>query len=132
MSQSELNPPNLHRPVGFGHSHVADLTSKGLVRIAGQYGTGPDGAVVSQDFGEQVELAFVNLGAALAVAGLDYSNVARLGTYIVGHDADDLAVLGGVITRIWGDKPPVQTLLGVASLASPEMLFEVDALAVRS
>jgi enamine deaminase RidA (YjgF/YER057c/UK114 family) len=58
--------------------------------------------------------------------------VARLGTYLVGHDADDLAVLGGVITRIWGDKLPVQTLLGVASLASPEMRFEVDALAVRS
>jgi enamine deaminase RidA (YjgF/YER057c/UK114 family) len=132
MSHSELNPPNLHSPVGIGDSPVADLASNGLVRIAGQYGTGPDGAVVSQDFAKQVELAFVNLGSALAAAGLDYSNVARLGTYLVDHDADDLAVLGGVITRIWRDKPPVQTLLGVASLASPEMRFEVDALAVRS
>jgi enamine deaminase RidA (YjgF/YER057c/UK114 family) len=132
MSHSELNPPSLHSPVGIGYSRVADLTSKGLVHIAGQFGIGPDGAVVSQDFAEQVELAFVNLGTALAAVGLDYSNVARLGTYIVGHDADDLAVLSGVITRIWGDKPPVQTLLGVASLASPEMRFEVDALAVRS
>ena len=132
MSHSELNPPSLHSPVGIGHSHVADLTSKGLVLIAGQYGVGPDGAVVSQDFGEQVEHAFVNLGTALAAVGLDYSNVARIGTYLVDHDADDLTVLGGVINRIWGDKVPVQTLLGVASLASPEMRFEVDALAVRS
>jgi enamine deaminase RidA (YjgF/YER057c/UK114 family) len=132
MSHSEPDPPSLHSPVGIHHSQVADLTSKGLVLIAGQYGTGPDGAVVSQNFGEQVERAFVNLGTALAAVGLDYSNVARLGTYLVGHDADDLAVLGGVITRIWGDKLPVQTLLGVASLASPEMRFEVDALAVRS
>jgi enamine deaminase RidA (YjgF/YER057c/UK114 family) len=127
-----MNPPSLHSPVGIGYSHVADLTSKGLVLIAGQYGIGPDGAVVSQDFAEQVEVAFVNLGTALAAVGLDYSNVARLGTYLVDHDADDLTVLGGVIARIWGDKPPVQTLLGVASLAFPEMRFEVDALAVRS
>jgi enamine deaminase RidA (YjgF/YER057c/UK114 family) len=28
--------------------------------------------------------------------------------------------------------PPTQTLLGVAALALPEMLFEVDAVAVRS
>lgn len=132
MPHSEPNPPSLHSPVGIDHSQVADLTSKGLVLIAGQYGTGPDGAVVSQNFREQVERAFVNLGTALAAVGLDYSNVARLGTYLVGHDADDLAVLGSVITRIWGDKLPVQTLLGVASLASPEMRFEVDALAVRS
>jgi enamine deaminase RidA (YjgF/YER057c/UK114 family) len=132
MSHSELNPPSLHSPVGVGDSHVADLTSTGLVRIAGQYGIGPDGAVVPPDFVTQVELAFVNLGTALAAVGLDYSNVARLGTYLVDHDADDLTVLGRVITRIWGDKPPVQTLLGVASLASPEMRFEVDALAVRS
>jgi enamine deaminase RidA (YjgF/YER057c/UK114 family) len=132
MSHSELNPPSLHSPVGIGHNHVADLTSKGLVHIAGQFGIGPDGAVVSEDFVAQVELAFVNLGTALAAVGLDYSNVARLGTYLVDHDADDLAALGGVITRIWGDKPPVQTMLGVASLASPQMRFEVDALAVRS
>jgi enamine deaminase RidA (YjgF/YER057c/UK114 family) len=130
MSHSELNPPNLHSTVG--DSLDADLTSNSLVRIAGQYGIGPDGAVVSPDFVEQIELAFANLGTALAAVGLDYSNVARLGTYLVDHDADDLVVLGGVITRIWGDRPPVQTLLGVASLASPQMRFEVDALAVRS
>ncbi|MFI6580891.1 hypothetical protein [Embleya sp. NPDC050493] len=36
-----------------------------------------------------------------------------------------------MITRIWGDQPPAQTLLGVAAPALPDMLFEVDALAVR-
>jgi hypothetical protein len=36
-----------------------------------------------------------------------------------------------VIARIRGDLPPTLTLLGVATLALPEMLFEVDAVAVR-
>ncbi|WP_229718730.1 RidA family protein [Nocardia jinanensis] len=30
-----------------------------------------------------------------------------------------------------GDRPPVRTLTGVAALALPTMLFEVDAVAVR-
>ncbi|MFI6832893.1 hypothetical protein ACIBG5_37660 [Kribbella sp. NPDC050241] len=44
---------------------------------------------------------------------------------------DKLAALGRVIATYWPERPPVQTLLGVASLALPEMSFEVDAVAVR-
>jgi len=56
--------------------------------------------------------------------------VVQLRTFIVDHDADKLAALLTVIREVWGDRPPTQTLAGVASLAFPEMLFEVDALAV--
>jgi enamine deaminase RidA (YjgF/YER057c/UK114 family) len=35
------------------------------VLVAGQYGSGADGAVVSPDFTEQVPQAFRNLGVAL-------------------------------------------------------------------
>jgi enamine deaminase RidA (YjgF/YER057c/UK114 family) len=31
----------------------------------------------------------------------------------------------------WGTKPPTQTLAGVASLTTPDVLFEVEALAAR-
>lgn len=52
-------------------------------------------------------------------------------THIVDHGPDKLAVVGAKIAEIWGDRPPVQTLTGVAALALPTMLFEVDAVAVR-
>ena len=39
--------------------------------------------------------------------------------------------LANRIARIWGSRPPTQTLTGVAALALPAMLFEVDAIAVR-
>lgn len=61
----------------------------------------------------------------------DYADVAQLRTFIVDHDLDKLTVLGKQIAEIWGDRPPAQTLLGVAALALPGMLFEVDALAAR-
>jgi enamine deaminase RidA (YjgF/YER057c/UK114 family) len=129
MSHTLTNPAGLHDPVGFGYSHLAAAPE--LVFVAGQYASGPDGSVPSADFAEQVELSFANLGTALAAAGLGYEHVARLGTYIVDHDEAKLEALVKVISRIWRERPPAQTLLGVARLALPDMLFEVDAVAVR-
>lgn len=126
-----INPVELHDPVRFGYSHVADGLEGQLVVVAGQYGSGPDGQVVSQDFAGQVELAFAHLGRALDAVDLGFGDVVRLGTYIVEHSEERLHVLGGVIDGIWGSRPPAQTLLGVAALALPQMLFEVDAMALR-
>lgn len=130
MPHTIINPDTLHDPVGFGYSHVA-TTSGELVLIAGQYASGPDGQVITEDFEAQVEASFDNLGKALAAAGLRFEHVAQLRTFIVDHDLDKLAVIGKVIGGIWGATPPVQTLTGVAALALPGMSFEVDAVAVR-
>ncbi|MCA2208782.1 RidA family protein [Nocardia rosealba] len=124
------NPVDLHDPTGFGYSHVAKVSGE-VVLIAGQYDSDAQGHITTDDFAGQVERAFANLGTALRSAGLDYGDVAQLRTFIVEHDLDKLTVLGKQIARIWGERPPTQTLLGVAALALPGMLFEVDALAVR-
>ncbi|GAA3937767.1 RidA family protein [Actinomadura viridis] len=129
MSHTITNPGTLHDPTGFGYSHVA-RASGDLVFIAGQYASGGDGHVTSPDFAAQVDRALENLGTALASAGLGYEDVFQLRTYIVDHDAAKLQVVLERLGRIWGDTPPVQTLLGVAALALPEMLFEIDAIAV--
>lgn len=63
MSHTIINPDDLHDPQPFGYSHTAGIPAgTGLVVIAGQYGSGPDGTVVSNDFAEQVRQAFDNLG----------------------------------------------------------------------
>ncbi|MGW6724777.1 RidA family protein [Nocardia sp. NPDC055029] len=130
MSVEIINPAELHDPTGFGYSHVARVTGE-LVLIAGQYDSDGDGHTTTTDFAGQVDRAFGNLGIALRSAGLDYGDVAQLRTFIVDHDLDKLTILGKKIAEIWGERPPVQTLLGVAALALPGMLFEVDAVAVR-
>ncbi|MGV9822334.1 RidA family protein [Nocardia xishanensis] len=124
------NPAELHDPTGFGYSHVARVSGE-LVLIAGQYDSDAEGHTTTEDFAGQVDRAFANLGIALRSAGLDYPDVAQLRTFIVDHDLGKLTVLGKKIAEIWGERPPTQTLLGVAALALPGMLFEVDALAVR-
>ncbi|MFF2087271.1 RidA family protein [Nocardia sp. NPDC058176] len=130
MTVDISNPAELHDPTGFGYSHVARVSGE-LVLIAGQYDSDAEGHTTTEDFAGQVARAFENLGTALRSAGLGYADVAQLRTFIVDHDLDKLTVLGTKIAEIWGDKPPAQTLLGVASLALPGMKFEVDAVAVH-
>lgn len=78
-----------------------------------------------------MDAAFDRLRSALEGVGLGYGHVVRLGTYIVDHDLDRLEILGKALHARFGDRLPAQTLSGVAALALPGMLFEVDAVAVR-
>ncbi|GAA2425780.1 RidA family protein [Streptomyces macrosporus] len=124
------NPATLHDPTPFGYSHAVSAPGE-LVFIAGQYASDPTGAPVPGDFATQVDLAFDRLRLALEGVGLGFEHVVRLGTYIVDHDLDKLDILGNALHARFGNRLPAQTLSGVASLALPGMLFEVDAVAVR-
>ncbi|WP_030672003.1 RidA family protein [Streptomyces sp. NRRL B-1347] len=124
------NPATLHDPTPFGYSHAASAPGE-LVFIGGQYASDATGAPVPGDFAAQVELAFERLRSALEGVGLGFEHVVRLGTYIVDHDVDKLGDLGKTLHAHFGERLPAQTLSGVASLALPGMLFEVDAVAVR-
>ena len=124
------NPAALHDPTPFGYSHTVSAPGE-LVFIAGQYASDVTGAPVPGDFAAQVDLAFDRLRQALAGVGLGYEHVVRLGTFVVDHDLAKLEVLGKALHTRFGDRLPAQTLSGVASLALPGMLFEVDAVAVR-
>lgn len=132
MAHTIVNPVGLHDPVAFGYSHTAAVPAgTGLVLVSGQFGSSPDGAVVSNDFAAQVEHAFDNLGIALAAHGLDLSHVVQLRTYLVDPDVEKLAVIGQAVRRGCGETPPTQTVIGVAALATPDILFEVEAVAAR-
>lgn len=132
MPHTIINPAGVHDPIPFGYSHSASVPAGAqLVFVAGQYGSKDDGSVISSDFAEQVQQAFRNLGIVLAAHGLDLSHVAQLRTYVLNPDLDKLGIIGKAVRAGCGELPPTQTLVGVAALALPGMLFEVDAVAVR-
>ncbi|MFG2899283.1 RidA family protein [Streptomyces zaomyceticus] len=124
------NPGTLHDPTPFGYSHAVSAPGQ-LVFIGGQYASDATGAPVPGDFAAQVELSLTNLRLALEGVGLGLRNVVRLGTYVVEHDTARLEVLGKALHAHFGERLPAQTLSGVAALALPGMLFEIDAVAVR-
>lgn len=132
MSHTIVNPDGLHDPVPFGYSHTASVPAGAeLVFVAGQYGSGGDGLVTSAAFAEQVQQAFANVGVALAAHGLDLSHVVQLRTYVVDLDFEKLGIIGEAVGSARGATPPTQTVLGVAALAAPDILFEVEVVAAR-
>lgn len=133
MAHTTVNPDGLHDPVPFGYSHTVRVPATSeLVLVAGQYGSDESGAVVDSAFEAQVERTLHNLGLALSAHGLALSDVVQLRTYVVGLSPDKLPVIAAAVGSRWGDTPPAQTLVGVAALATPDLSFEVEAVAATS
>lgn len=124
------NPPGLYDPTANGYSHVAQVAAgTRLVFIAGQGGENAD-CQLSSDFAVQVRQALTNLQIALASAGAQVSQVAKLTVLIVGHSQERLEIFGEELHRVWGAAPkPACTLIPVPCLALDGMLFEIEALA---
>ena len=80
------------------------------------------------DMAAQITLAVDNLEAVLDGAGMTLANVVRLNIFATDVDAF-LAQLGVLHARLQGAAPP-GTLLGVARLAYPELMVEIEATAV--
>ena len=82
------------------------------------------------DMGTQIAQAFDNLETVLREAGLGLSDVVRLNYYTT--DLDRFFEAYEVVASRLAESGcrPSSTLLGVASLAFPELLAEIEATAV--
>jgi enamine deaminase RidA (YjgF/YER057c/UK114 family) len=108
---------------------VATPTPSRWLFLAGQGPAAADGSIVAPgDIGGQLTQALDNLETVLAQAGSDLSHVLRLSYYTT--DVDALLGVWPIITQRLADNRPASTLLGVARLAYPEMLIEIEATAI--
>jgi enamine deaminase RidA (YjgF/YER057c/UK114 family) len=58
--------------------------------------------------------------------------VAKITIYVVDYKSEYLPVIEQARVELFGDHKPADTLIGVARLARPEFLIEVDAVAARA
>lgn len=128
---ARLNPPGLYDSVQFGFSHAAVQEAGRTLHLAGQVAWDAQGALVGPgDLAAQTGQALANLQAVLAAAGATPADVVRLRTYIVGHTPDKLGVVLPLIGAFYGAAVPApNTVIGVATLALPDFLIEIEATA---
>jgi enamine deaminase RidA (YjgF/YER057c/UK114 family) len=130
MTIERVQPSSLHVPTAY--AHVAKVTGGALIFIAGQVPVNTAGEVVGKgDFAAQAEQVFSNLTNALTAAGADWSKVVKIVQYIPGYNAERHRPILGEMRRKYmlPDELPVSTLLGIQSLANPDFMIEVDAIA---
>jgi len=121
------NPPELWDAKPAGMSQAVSATGR-IVAVSGQVALDADGNLVGgEDFEAQAVQAFENLRVALAAAGATFADVIRIGSYV--SDIANLGALREVRMRYLVEPYPAATALE-AVLALPELLVEVEALAV--
>jgi enamine deaminase RidA (YjgF/YER057c/UK114 family) len=135
MAQSSPNSPLSYVAApdgvapGRGYTQVVIGTGR-VVAISGQVSLDANGAVVGAgDPAAQARQVFDNLGRCLEAAGTGFENVIKLTYYVV-----DVALLPAVREArdqyIDLDRAPASTAVQVSALFLPELLLEIDALAV--
>jgi enamine deaminase RidA (YjgF/YER057c/UK114 family) len=114
---------------GNGYTHVVAGTGR-LVAISGQIAIDNAGQLVGRDdAGAQARQVFENLGRCLTAAGATFDNVIKL-TYFVTDVAWLPAIRRVRDTFVDTARPPASTAVQVIALVRPELLLEIEALAV--
>jgi enamine deaminase RidA (YjgF/YER057c/UK114 family) len=113
-----------------GYSQVVEVRGGRTLYISGQIALDSSGQVVgSGDFTAQIRQVFANLKARLDEAGASFNDVVKLNFYLT--DASDIQILRDVRdSYVNREQPPASTLVIVKQSLRPELLIEVDAIAV--
>jgi enamine deaminase RidA (YjgF/YER057c/UK114 family) len=131
MTTERINPAELARPSGF--SHAVAVTGR-MVFLAGQTGVDRDGNVAEGGVVPQFERALTSLLTALGAAGGLPSDLVSLTIYLTdveGYQAHGKEI-GAVWRRLAGTEYPAMAAVGVTRLWLPELLVEIQGIAVVS
>jgi reactive intermediate/imine deaminase len=124
MRREDVAVRGMHKTTGYSHAAKAG----GFVFVAGQIAQDVEGQLVGKgDIEAQAVQIFENLKAVLASAGATFDDVVKLTTYTTS-----LAFrpkIAEVRARYFKSYFPPNTFVVVASLAAPEYLLEIEAVA---
>jgi 2-iminobutanoate/2-iminopropanoate deaminase len=122
------NPPTLSAPTGY--THVVEVTGPNkTIYISGQIAYDKAGTLVGAgDMKAQAEQVFKNLETALTAAGAKFSDVVKMNSYIT--DMSKVQAVRDVRARYFKDATPASTFVEVKGLVRPELLLEIEVVAV--
>lgn len=150
MATSKSNQPHTFNPPGVpapppSYSHVAVtplLPTSKLITLAGLTGCDPASLDNPKTVPEQAPIAYAKIKTCLAAAGATPRDIVQVKHYIVKETGDFEVDKLDVVDRGWADlwiqfmdkeadghRPP-DTVVGVASLAKKDILYECEVWAV--
>ena len=127
MTHEILQLKSVHDTKDRGYSHVAKAGK--TLYIAGQVARDVKGNLVGKgDFEAQARQVYTNLKNILQEAGGDLKNIVKMTTILTHYDY--IESRKKILNEFFGDIMPPNTLLIIESLASPDYMVEVEAIAV--
>ena len=124
-----VNPPELSKPTGY--THVVAVTGGRTLYVSGQVALDRTGAVIGKgDLKAQTRQVFENLKTALAASGATLDDVVKITIFMT--DASQVQTVREVRDTYFTRQPPASTAVEVARLVRPELMIEIEAVAVTA
>ena len=125
MAHEILKLKSVHSTVGYSHVAKAGNT----LYIAGQIAKDLEGNLVGKgDFETQVRQVFTNLQSILEEAGGRMQNIAKMTTFLTHYNY--IETYRSVRDEFFQEPYPANTLLFIESLALPDFMVEIEAIAL--
>jgi 2-iminobutanoate/2-iminopropanoate deaminase len=125
MPKQVIRPSTVHATTGYSHAWKSGNT----VYISGQVSQDKDGNVVGKgDIAAQAAQVLSNLKNVVEAAGGTMHDIVKITVFTL-----DLAyrpAIADARTKYWQSDWPASTFLVISSLASPDYLLEIEAIAV--
>lgn len=126
MEKTVIKTTKVAAPAG-AYSHALKVGN--LLFIAGQVGQDSEGNLVGKgDMAAQTRQALKNITALLEAAGATWENVVKINNYFT--DMSQLGTIGQIRKEFIKEPFPTSTSVEVKSLARPDFLVEIEAIAV--
>ena len=129
-STKRINPSGLLVPRGY--TQVVVASPGRTVYISGQVAANAKGEIVGKgDLKAQTTQVFENLKLALSAAGASPKDVVKMTMFVVNFKTEDIPAIRDIRNAFFaGVEPPASTLVGVAALANPDWMIEIEMTAV--
>ncbi|MFT6404024.1 MAG: enamine deaminase RidA (YjgF/YER057c/UK114 family) [Marinomonas primoryensis] len=129
MTIERINPTTLYDGSASGMSQATVDTDTGLIFISGQVDWDTNFQTNGNDISTQTKNAVQHLITVLETANSSVHNILQLRVYVRGEVADHMETIVPIIASTLGISRPALTGIGVASLATPDTLIEIEAVA---
>jgi 2-iminobutanoate/2-iminopropanoate deaminase len=132
VRKTAINPPSVFRSLEHGFSQAVLASGTRTLYVSGQTAWNSEKRLVGgDDLEQQARQAFANLRSVVESAGGTLADVVSVRIYIVDYRPEKAKPVGRAFRDFFtGDLKPASTWIGVAALADPGFLIEVEATAV--
>ncbi len=129
LQKTFINPFSNKPP---GYTHVVAMDCARVIYISGQVPMNEKGEIIGKgDFALQTRQVFENLKTALQAAGASFQDVVKTNIYIKNYTPDLLPTFRDIRNQyVSTENPPASTLAGVQSLFHPDVLIEIEVIAM--
>jgi 2-iminobutanoate/2-iminopropanoate deaminase len=130
MQKTIVRSDKLAKPAGVFSAGVK-VSAGQLIFVSGQVARNAAGETVGRgDIRAQTRQALENVKAVLEAAGATMDDIVKVTVFVT--DVRHLAAIHEVRAEYFRKDYPASTLVEVKSLVSPELMIEIEAIAVTS